>query len=746
VLHQIGNGVLGPVYRAQDEARDRLVAIKVLHLDAPPELAAEVAAELDDLVSHWPGHPGLVTVVAAGLEGSTPWLALEHVEWPTLDTRLRAGVRFPPDETAALVTRLADAIDASHARGIVHGGLHPRDVFVDGRGAARLSGFGLTRVLARAGLPCPIRPPYSAPELIAGRAPEPASDRFALGAIAFELVTGKRAVGTGAEAASRPALEAPDIERARTALAAMLAEEPDHRPSSAGVFARTLASAIAPNAPLVAAAEVYDSPPVASELPDSRHEASELDEDRAASQEELDLFTRQGTLWEAKQPSVRHDWDVDPDDEDALSLFAPGSSHSEALADATSDEGDRLSVAEPEFAPNADEPPVVGLREIGEDDLGQTIRDPETAPPIEIDYPVQADRAGHSDRPAGPDRTVSPDRAISYDRPDDPDRTLVADSTLSTDVLGLRSARVAPLERFDEVDEPSESFETIAPRRWTPPPDQPAPTLTSIEESSSAPSTLLLVSTLALGLALGGAGGYLLGHRSGGRAAPPNLASSEIDRETGEPRTWSDAAVGEDRAAPPEASARDAEPSQPANVPAPVPDTGPARTTEPPARPPARATPATGELIVRSTPSRAGVLVNGVWRGRTPLSIRTIPLGTHSVRVVADGHEPETRRVSLDARIPSATISVQLERAAAAKSAAPASGAPGSLYVVSRPSGARVLVDGRFRGTTPLLVPDVRPGDRTVRLEYPGRRTWTSRVTVVGGERQRVAASLEESQ
>jgi serine/threonine protein kinase len=738
VLHQIGNGVLGPVYRAHDESRDRLVAIKVLHLDAPPELAAEVAAELDDLVSHWPGHPGLVTVVAAGLEGSAPWLALEHVEWPTLDTRLRAGVRFPLDETAALVTRLADAIDASHARGIVHGGLHPRDVFVDGRGAARISGFGLTRVLARAGLPCPIRPPYSAPELIAGGPPEPASDRFALGAIAVELVTGKRAVGTGAEAASRPALEAPDIERARTALAAMLAEEPDHRPSRAGVFARTLASAIAPHAPSVVAAEVFEGAPVASDLPDSSHEASELDEDRAASQEELDLFTRQGTLWEAKQPSVRHDWDVDPDEEDALSLFAPGSSHSEGLTDATSEEGDRLSAAEPELASNGDEAPVVGLREIGEDDL-QTIRDPEPTPPIEFDYPVHADRVVRSDRP-GHDRTVSPDRAISYDRADDPDRTV------STEVLGLRSPQVTPLERLDAVDERSDSFETIGPRRWTPPPDQPPPTLTSIEESSSAPSTLLLVSTLALGLALGGAGGYLLGHRSAGRAAPPDLASSAIDRETGEPRTWSDAAVGEDRAAAPEASVRNAEPSQPANEPAPVPDTGPARTAEPPPRQTARPTPVTGELIVRSTPSRAGVLVNGVWRGRTPLSIRTIPLGTHSVRVVADGHEPETRRVSLDGRIPSATISVQLERVAAEKSVAPASGVPGSLYVVSRPSGARVLVDGRFHGTTPLLVSDVRPGDRTVRLEYPGRRTWTSRVTVVGGERQRVAASLEEVQ
>ena len=87
VLHQIGIGVLGPVYRAQD--REHFVAIKAFRLDIPPETADDLGEALRALVSAATGIDGLVLPVGAGVEGGTPWLAMPHVALPTLDTRLR---------------------------------------------------------------------------------------------------------------------------------------------------------------------------------------------------------------------------------------------------------------------------------------------------------------------------------------------------------------------------------------------------------------------------------------------------------------------------------------------------------------------------------------------------------------------------------------------------------------------------------------------------------------------------------
>jgi hypothetical protein len=68
----------------------------------------------------------------------------------------------------------------------------------------------------------------------------------------------------------------------------------------------------------------------------------------------------------------------------------------------------------------------------------------------------------------------------------------------------------------------------------------------------------------------------------------------------------------------------------------------------------------------------------------------------------------------------------------------------GSIVVETRPTTARVFIDGREAGRTPLVVPNVRAGSHVVRIELDGHRTWTSSVRVVAGERRRVTASLEE--
>jgi hypothetical protein len=155
---------------------------------------------------------------------------------------------------------------------------------------------------------------------------------------------------------------------------------------------------------------------------------------------------------------------------------------------------------------------------------------------------------------------------------------------------------------------------------------------------------------------------------------------------------------------------------------------------------------------VRSTPSRASVTVDGRWRGRTPLTLDDLPLGTHVVRVVQPGYVTVREDVTLDARAASKTISPRLVRDARGAPAAPArpaaSAAPvattGSLFVDSRPRGATVYVDGRSVGQTPLSLPEMSIGAHAVRLEMAGKRPWMSTALVKAGAMARVTGSLED--
>jgi Protein kinase domain/PEGA domain len=169
-----------------------------------------------------------------------------------------------------------------------------------------------------------------------------------------------------------------------------------------------------------------------------------------------------------------------------------------------------------------------------------------------------------------------------------------------------------------------------------------------------------------------------------------------------------------------------------------------------------------GRLLVRSTPAGARVFVDGRERGRTPATVQDLARGSHRVRVVQDGYTPQERRVTVTRSQPSQSISVALTRArpeppptktaSAAASRAPAetprrsSGESfsGALSVDSRPAGAKVFLDGKLAGTTPLALAQVGAGEHVVRIEHDGYRKWSSSVRVVAGERNRVTASLEK--
>jgi hypothetical protein len=143
---------------------------------------------------------------------------------------------------------------------------------------------------------------------------------------------------------------------------------------------------------------------------------------------------------------------------------------------------------------------------------------------------------------------------------------------------------------------------------------------------------------------------------------------------------------------------------------------------------------------VRSTPAGATVTVDGVPRGQTPAAIRELAFGSHVILVTAVGYPQWQQTITLTEDRPSQSFEVALEGAGATTTV------PGSagLQVDSRPAGAQVLVDGTRVGVTPLQLPTVAAGTHTIRIELPGFRPWATSVTVVSGQRTRVAASLEQ--
>ena len=244
-MHQIGVGVLGPVFRTYEPDGDRLVALKAFHLDLTPEQSRTLADLLQGIGNRGDVHPALVTPLDAGLSDDIPYLAAEYVAAESLDVAIRHYAPAPVDTALPLIVQLADAVDTAHACGLTHGALHLRDVFVTPE-LARMTGFGVVPALERVGLRGPLRRPYTAPEQMSNGSWGPAADRFALAAIVYELLTGRRAAGTGDQLTERLTcvVGARGAERLARLFASALAVVPTDRPASARLFADQLADAV----------------------------------------------------------------------------------------------------------------------------------------------------------------------------------------------------------------------------------------------------------------------------------------------------------------------------------------------------------------------------------------------------------------------------------------------------------------------------------------------------------------------
>ncbi len=209
ILGEIGRGATGVVYRARHDALKRVVALKILDVrdDGPAVLLgeAEAVAKLH--------HPNIVQIFEVGEGDGPPYLALEYVAGGHLRSRIE-GKAQPIRAAARLIETLARAVQAAHARGLVHRDLKPGNVLigmvdpaadeetgedVTAYGVAKIADFGLAMKLDRDdawghGPELAGTPQYMAPEQALGRGEllGPGVDIYALGVILYEMITGRR--------------------------------------------------------------------------------------------------------------------------------------------------------------------------------------------------------------------------------------------------------------------------------------------------------------------------------------------------------------------------------------------------------------------------------------------------------------------------------------------------------------------------------------------------------------------------
>jgi hypothetical protein len=681
VLHQVGVGALGPVFRTYEPTRDRLIAVKVFRLDIVPEQARALADALSRATEAGLFHPSIVEPIASGVEGSVAYRAEEYVAAESLDVAMRHYAPAPIEKALPFVTQLAGAIDFARAAGIGHGGLHPRDIFIT-PDEARATGFGVVEALEQVGIRAPVRRPYCAPERIDGQSWGVAADIFALAAITFELLTGRKPAGLGREAGTLPDLAY--REAVHGVLARAMDPDPALRYTAALAFAAALEAASRGEATAdaaaagAAAALIDDDTTAKTAIPEAVSDhtpAGHVDEP------EPTLFDRAQD--DEIEPTLRHHPDAYEPTMPMPVVKEPATDTRPGLTHLDEDEDSATLALHAPHAPHAH----------ATDEFADEFVE-EQQPHAEERRPLESEN----------------ERALEYE-PDEP-------------AFDLHERTVPLAAPFAADDDES-------------------------RRSGLASYAVVAAISLVLGF---GAAYFMWGRNTTAAATAPAAEITATPSATTEtPASPEPRPQSEHASSPSPASGGEAAGSAAASA------TPPAATPPPPAPAPKR-----GEITVRSTPSRAGVTVNGTWRGRTPLTLDSLPFGNYVVRVVQPNYKTAREAFALDTRNPSRTMDVRLEGEAppAAKasarppspkaSAGPERAAPvtftGTLFVDSHPQGATVVIDGKPMGKTPLRLKDFRIGTHVVRLELARHRPWFSTARVVAGQEVRVAGSLEEIQ
>ena len=263
VLELTGAGGMGEVYKARDVRIQRTVALKTLNAVPDDEAGARGRLMREARAVGALNHPHICALHDIGEHEGQDFLVMEFLQGETLARRLGRG-RLPLDEVLQIGAQIASALAAAHRAGVVHRDLKPANVMLT-RGGVKLLDFGIAGYRAPDGVTPGATTasvawaepelagtlPYMAPEQLEGRPVDRRADIFALGAVLFEMATGRRAFHSTSPAAviaaimadTRPRASSEDASVPRVLdrlISACIARDPDERPQDASDVGREL--------------------------------------------------------------------------------------------------------------------------------------------------------------------------------------------------------------------------------------------------------------------------------------------------------------------------------------------------------------------------------------------------------------------------------------------------------------------------------------------------------------------------
>ena len=646
VLHQIGAGALGPVFRAYQPEQDRLVAVKVFRIDIPPERTHQLVAQLERLIAADLSHAGIAAPLATGIADVAAYLAMDFVAADSLDMVIRDQQATSPSDVVRIATQLASALDLAAAIDITHGVLHPRDVLLSADDV-RMTGIGIAQALEEVGFSAPVRRPYTAPERANGRRWDRRADVFSLAALVFELLTRRRISGPGDQPLDSFARVAGvSADALDKVFDRALAERPHDRFASAGDFARALEAAVEKKRSVAGRVGPSIRPPIPE---------PEVEPSTPVAAEELPLFT-DSLLGEEPDMAAAADATPPPLLDPSHEALAPEVPFRDAPLSTVE------SLHEPELRPHhpgpvvADihsTPPVASGHRVSINDFSEAVREVPLDEPAFNVVGVFATEADVPTRPGPFESVEAGSRSSSGVWPLmlalivgialgfgmamlllGRDRVPLAPTQAAT---STGTGRAAAEVRDEPIREVTEQTVAVPPKAAAP----PSADTTTAEPPRPVPDTPAAAPAPAPRTPA---------------PAPAASASANVKPGAAKPTatTPSKPAVGrnDNRAANapspraqarPPAAATKSTPTRPGTTTRATPASG--RGANRAATPPEKAAPQTapkagsGSLVVESRPPGASVFVDGRRVGTTPLVLDTVKAGQYTIGLDIDGYK-----------------------------------------------------------------------------------------------------------
>ena len=201
IISELGRGAMGIVYKASDPTIDREVALKVLSLNSSQEEGTNSPQEMFMREVRAAGrlaHPSIVTIYDAfdDHENQTSCIVMELVPGVTLEKILGSGGRLSTEQSLSIIRQVVEALDYAHRNKVIHRDLKPANILVTDDGRAKITDFGIAKVLAREGVARTIgimgTPSYMSPEQVKGGDIDARTDIFSLGIMTFTMLTGTK--------------------------------------------------------------------------------------------------------------------------------------------------------------------------------------------------------------------------------------------------------------------------------------------------------------------------------------------------------------------------------------------------------------------------------------------------------------------------------------------------------------------------------------------------------------------------